>query len=150
MKERLPLVECQWKLAKLWLIVAGVLAALLIVQTMGNKYGDASGQAWEWYVTAIVPILTLILGALRESARKQAEHATVDAKFFRLSLWTSVFYLAAVLAIPLVQPLIDPQALEFLDRSKVGLGIIQGIVAFPLGVYFVSSSDAQASGQGSA
>ena len=147
-RKRLPLDECQWRLAKLWGIAAAALAAILIVQSMLNKYGDSSGQAWKWLAAAVLPILTLIFGSLKEVAKKRSDRTTVDARFYRLSFWASVFYLAALFLVPLLQPIANTSPIAFLERSTVWLGMIQSVVVFPLGAYFVSSSGAPASDEG--
>ncbi len=135
---RLPLVWCQRRLALVWLVGAAVLVLLMIAQSMGNKFGTATSQAWDWVLPTTVPTLSLIVGAFAATARQPLQQATVDAFSYRLSFWLSVFYLLLVAAVPLAQPLTGRSPLELMQLSKLWLGAIQGIVGISLGVYFVS------------
>jgi len=141
--KRLPLVWCQRRLAVLWLASAAVLVLLMIAQSMGNKYGEATDQAWGWLLPSIVPTLSLIVGAFAAAARRPLEKVTVDAFSYRLTFWLSAFYLLLVVAVPLAQPLTGRPPLELMELSKLWLGAIQGIVGIALGVYFVSSGQTE-------
>jgi len=136
---RLPLVWCQRRLALLWLAGAAVLVLLMIAQSMGNKYGAATDQAWGWLLPTIVPTLSLIVGAFAAAARGPLAQATVDAFSYRLTFWLSAFYLLLVIAVPLAQPVTGRSPIELMQLSKLWLGAVQGIVGIALGVYFVSS-----------
>jgi hypothetical protein len=138
--KRLPLVWCQRRLAVLWLGGAAVLVLLMIVQTMGNKYGDAAADAWGWLLPTVVPTLSLIVGAFAAAARQKADVATVDRFSYRLTFWLSAAYLVLVVIVPLAQPLTGRPPLELMQLSKLWLEAVQGIVGIALGVYFVSGS----------
>jgi len=141
--KRLPLVWCQRRLALVWLAGAALLVLLMIAQSIGNKYGGATAQAWDWLLPTVVPTLSLIVGAFAATARQPLQQATVDAFSYRLSLWLSVFYLVLVAAVPLAQPLTGRSPLELMQLSKLWLGAIQGVVGISLGVYFVSGGRAE-------
>ncbi|SRR5216683_3013231 len=138
MTQRLPLVQCQRRLAGLWLAGAAVLLLLMIAQSIGNKYGDATDQAWGWLLPTMIPTLSLIVGAFAAAARRPIDQATVDGFSYRLTFWLSAFYLLLVLAVPLAQPLTGRPPLELMRLSKLWLEAVQGIVGISLGVYFVS------------
>lgn len=135
---RLPLVWCQRRLALLWLAGAAILVLLMIAQSMGNKYGGATDQAWGWLLPTIVPTLSLIVGAFAAAARGPLAQATVDAFSYRLTFWLSAFYLLLVIAVPLAQPLTGRPPIELMQLSKLWLEAVQGVVGISLGVYFVS------------
>lgn len=138
MTARLPLSDCQRRLALLWLIVAVVLFSLLITQSVLGKYGGASEQAWAWFLPTVLPTLSLMVGALVSSARQQSGGEMVDRFAYRVSFGLSVFYLGLVGAVPLVQPLTTRTPLELMALSNLWLGPIQGLVGLSLGLYFLS------------
>ncbi len=143
MTKRLPLVWCQRRLALLWLAGAAVLVLLMIAQSMGNKYGESTDQAWGWLLPTIIPTLSLIVGAFAAAARRPLDQVTVDGFSYRLTFWLSVFYLLLVILVPLAQPLTGRPPLELMQLSKLWLGAVQGIVGIALGVYFVSSGQTE-------
>lgn len=136
---RLPLIRCQRRLAVLWLGGAALLVLLMVAQSVGNKYGGATSEAWNWLLPTIIPTLSLIVGAFAAAARRPQDDASVDAFSYQMSLWLSVFYLVLVAAVPLAQPLTGRPPLELMQMSRLWLGAVQGLVGIALGVYFVSS-----------
>lgn len=142
MNERLPVSECQWRLAIVWFTGAAVAFALVLGQTIGGKYGDQVGKAWSWFLPTVLPTLSLIAGVVAAQARGTAEsEVTVSSLAYRLSLWLSIAYLVLVLAVPLLQPLSGVQnPLDFLAESAVWLSPVQGLVGLVLGAFFVSRS----------
>ena len=137
---RLPLVACQRRLAALWLTGAALLLLLMVVQSMGNKYGNATADAWGWLLPTVVPTLSLIVGAFAAAARQKSETATVDRFSFRLTFALSAVYLVLILIVPLAQPLTGRPPLELMHLSTLWLQAVQGIVGIALGAYFVSGS----------
>ena len=143
MSARLPLIQCQRRLALLWVVSSALLVLMMVVQSVGNKYGGSTDQAWGWLLPAIVPTLSLIVGAFASAARRPLDKATADAFSYRLSFWVSAFYLLLVAVVPLVQPLTGRPPLELMQLSKLWLGAIQGIVGISLGIYFVSGGGSE-------
>lgn len=143
MSTRVPLAHCQRRLALLWLPASAILFALLIAQSLFGKYGDQSGKAWSWFLPTVLPTLSLIVGAVAYSARQEATTDTVEQFAYRLSIGLSVFYLALVAAVPLIQPLTSAQPFEVMESSKLWLAPLQGLLGLALGAFFVSRQSAR-------
>lgn len=135
---RISWTICRRALARVWFIGAGVLFAILLAQTFGDRYGANANAAWEWFLPTVLPTLSLIIGVLTVDALKQhAKLQTVDRFFFRLSLGLSVAYLLTVGVTLLAQPFTSFPALELMAQSNLWLGPFQGLVTASLGVFFV-------------
>jgi hypothetical protein len=139
MSERLLVVECQRRLAILWLAGAGAAFLLVLAQTIGGKYGEESGKAWAWLVPTVVPTVSLIVGVIIAQGRQPETGITVSRMAYNLSWWLSVIYLSLVFLTPLLEPLTDTQnPLDFLAASAAWLGPVQGLVGIALGGFFVA------------
>jgi hypothetical protein len=141
MNDRAPLSLCQRRLAMIWFAGSGLIAILLVAQTIRSKYGDQPEKAWSWFLPTILPTLSLIVGAVAYEASRPQEAATVDRFFFKLSISLSVVYLLLVLATLIFQPLTQMTPLRLMDISNLWLGPIQGLVGIALGALFVSHRD---------
>lgn len=135
---RVPLAQCQRRLAVVWLLAAALLFAILVVQSLAGKYGEQAGRVWSWFLPTVVPTLSLIIGAVAYSARQSGSGDTVERFAYQLSLGLSVFYLVLVAAVPLVQPLLAVDPFQLMDSSKLWLAPVQGLLGLSLGAFFVS------------
>jgi hypothetical protein len=126
------------RLAGVWLAGAGAVFVLMFVQTVGGKYGGQTQRAWGWFMPAVVPSLSVILSAIAYGALKPTATQSVDARAYRVTLVLSSFYLLAVLATLLAQPLSAAPPLEFIEGSNLWLGPMQGLVGVGLGAFFTS------------
>lgn len=130
---------CIHRLALLWFAGAGILFLLLFVQSILGRYGERSGEVWEWYTSVLVPVLTLIAGAFfydRSSASTRSD--SVKPMVFQITFWMSVLYLVVVNAAILLSPLSPMSPLELMEMSELALGVLQGAMMAALGVFFVS------------
>lgn len=138
--KRLPIGACRRQLAVLWFSAALLLLVILVVQSLGGKYGSRTGEAWGWLLPAIMPTLSLMLGVLVLSATTQdATKQSVEPFLFHLAFGVSVAYFVMLALVPLVQPLTSSPPLELMKLSGLWLGPLQGIVTGVLGVFFVRS-----------
>ena len=140
---RVPVVECQRRLAGVWAIGSALALALFLAQTWGGKYGDQTAKAWGWFVPTLLPTFSLIVGVIAGQAR-QVEDSTVTASSlaFRLSFWLSVAYLALVMATPLMEPMVNEgDPLDFFNLSTLWLGPLQTLAGIALGAFFVSRQE---------
>jgi hypothetical protein len=131
---KLPLKECQQKLALLWLIGSAVLFGLVFAQTTLGHFGNDPGPAWSWLLPTVLPTAALIVTAMFKTSG--AETKTVDRFLFRLAFLLSLFYLGTVLLVILAQPMGRGSAVEALTRSNVYLGPFQGLTASAFGAFF--------------
>jgi len=125
------------RLALIWFAGAGTcFVVLLFISFFGRKV-DLEGL-WDWFLPAIVPNLSLIIGVLVYTQRQQAAvEVRVDAFLFRLALWLSLLYLLLLL-LPLVAfPATGKSLPDLLDISRLWLAAVQGLVTGVMGAFFV-------------
>lgn len=146
----LPLDVVRAKLTAIWLIGAGVIFVLLVMQSLLGRYEDRTQEAWGWLLPTIMPTLGMIVTVVGYTALDPVlSQALVRKTFFRVATWLSMLYLAMILLTIAVQPFAAPdakQALDLMRTSNLWLGPFQGLVASALGVLFVSKKEAPASG----
>lgn len=131
---KLPLKDCQQKLAVLWLVGGAALFGLVFLQTTFGHYGKDSGSAWTWLLPTLLPTASLIVTALFKTSG--AETKTVDRFLFRLAFLLSAFYLGVVILVLLAQPLSTTGPIDALTHSNSYLGPLQGLVASAFGAFF--------------
>lgn len=141
MTERVPVGNCQWKLAYVWFAGAAMTFLLLLLQTITGKYGEQGSKVWSWFLPTVLPTLTLMVGSLVYAATSELSAATVDNRMFTLSLYLSGFYLLLVLAVPLTTPFTRATPVEWILQSNLWLAPVQGLVTGLLGAFFVSKKD---------
>ena len=130
------------RLAFLWLIGAGLIALVMIGQSIFGAYEGKSTDAWSWFLPNVMPTLGLILSVLGADAiltgpRKTATIATVDRFFYRVATSLSLVYLATFAGVILVWPLTafdDP--LELMTLSNLWMGPLQALVVSSLSALF--------------
>lgn len=140
---RLPVAECQRRLALVWVVGSAVALALFLAQTLGGKYGDETTKAWGWFIPTLLPTLSLIAGVIAGQARQPEDpDVTVSSLAYRLSLWFSSAYIALVVATPLMEPVAgEGSPLEFFNLSALWLGPVQTLTGIALGAFFVSRQE---------
>jgi cytochrome b561 len=144
-----PLDRAQRTLAMIWFPLSALIIILFIVMTFGGALRDAkhpnmTQEAFAWVLPALLPTLSLIVGALGASAvgPQPATPPNVNRMYYRLAIALSVFYLLLVLATPLAGPLTDMTPSDLLKTSNLWLAPIQGLTASTLGALFVSKKPA--------
>jgi hypothetical protein len=138
MTDRIPVSRGQRQLLLIWTIGTGLVAALLLVQTLAKKYDENSARAWTWFVPCVAPPLSLLWGAYVYTLRKDQTSDTVDWFAFQISKWVSIAYLALLLGLLLVQPEIRWTPVQLFDVSHLFLGPAQAVVTWFLGAFCVS------------
>ena len=126
-------------LAIVWFVGAGMVFALILVQTLFGKYAGEEEKAWGWFLPTVVPTLSLMIGVFVTDAREgvTADRRKTDAFVFRLALGLSLAYFLTVIVTVLVQPFTGMTALKLFDLSNLWLGPFQGLVAAALGAFFI-------------
>jgi hypothetical protein len=130
------------RLAWVWLIGAGLILILLVVQSLLHAYGELTQEAWGWFLPTMMPTLGMIITVLTYTALDpHTSGSVVRRAFFQIALSLSVAYLVLVLLTIVMQPFAAKSAAERVDlmrTSNLWLGPVQGIVASALGILFVS------------
>lgn len=134
---RMPLAQCKKRLAMLWLGCSGTLVALLMAQSLANKWRGSVQGVWDWLLPNVLPTTMLIVGALVIDLRTtEGKEETVDPFLYRLALSLSLFHLAAVAVSLLAAALRDDAGL--LQTSRLWLAATQSLASAALGAFFVS------------
>jgi cytochrome bd-type quinol oxidase subunit 2 len=141
LSERISVAHGQWRLAFVWMTGVGISFAVLLAQTMGQKYGDQYQKAWSWFLPTVIPILTLIIGSLVYQAKTNGDAATVDKRMYLVSMVFSAFYLVLVLGVLVSTAFPGVPPLEKMSQSQLWLTPIQALTSSALGAFFVSKRD---------
>lgn len=125
------------KLAILWFVGAGLtFIALLILTTFGNNGQFA--VLWDWFLPAVTPNLSLIVGVMFNDIRHQAAKGeSVESFMYRLALWLSLVYLLLLFITPLLSPFTDVPLDTYLQNSKLPLSLVQALATTALGAFYV-------------
>lgn len=125
------------RLAVVWFSGAGVCFVVLLFISFFASLANPA-RLWEWFLPAIVPNLSLIIGVLVYTQRQPAAvERRADEFLYRLALWLSLLYVLLLL-LPLVFfPATGKSLPELLDISSLWLAAIQGLVTGVMGAFFV-------------
>ena len=143
MSTMIPTRQCRKRLAIAWFVLGGFLILLMILMSLLGKFGGRTSEAWGWFLPALMPTLSLIVGVLvidlRSESSKCPKH--VDRFLYLLALWLSLGYLLAIALTFLAQPLVNTPILDLMQLTDLWLGPLQGIVAAALGVFFLRGEE---------
>src|SRR6266542_1340478 len=124
----------QKNLSILWFINAAILALIFIVFTILDRFDMQTAKGWERYSQNVIPISTLMLGTFYINYNKQQENKKVNIFYYRLSYSISIFYLSVLYLTILLAPLAfayqSISIIDLLDKSKIYLILIQGLLTY--------------------
>ena len=125
------------RLAVVWFVGGGVSFLVLLFISFFAGTLDLIGL-WDWFLPAIVPNLSLIVGVLVFTHRQPgAVDLPVDSFLYRLAFGLSLLYVLLLL-LPLVFfPLTGKPLPVLLDTSRLWLAAVQGLATGVLGAFFV-------------
>lgn len=125
------------RLALVWFAGAGAcFVVLLFISFFANLSNLA--RLWEWFLPAVVPNLSLIIGVLVYAQRQPTPGETrVDEFLYRLALWLSLIYVLLLLLPLLFFPATGKSLPELMDISSLWLAAVQGLVTGVMGAFFV-------------
>jgi hypothetical protein len=130
----------QKRLSIVWIVLTFLIAALLFVMSLNNKFEGNDKEAWKWFSQFCVPGITLMLTtfvAISQKANDQAPN--IDLFFYKLTMAISLFYLLSLLVTLLYVPFTS-SAIALFARSNVFLTIFQGISMSALALFFVKGN----------
>jgi hypothetical protein len=110
----------------------------MVSRTLSGAWGSGADAAWQWFVPAIGPNLSLIVSVLAASALNSdgAPNLQVRGAFFWLTLGLSTAYLSGVLVVVLVAAHL--QSLEPMKTAALYMGFVQSLVSVAIGALFAS------------
>lgn len=125
------------RLALVWFAGGGVCFAVLLLISFFATEVDLAGL-WDWFLPAIVPNLSLIIGVLVFTHRQPTlSDAHIDSFLYRLAFWLSLIYVLLLL-LPLVFfPLTGKTLPDLLDISRLWMAAVQGLATGVMGAFFV-------------
>jgi magnesium-transporting ATPase (P-type) len=133
----------QKRLLILWCFGGLFLFIILIIQTVGDIYGLKVDEAWSWFLPTVIPTLTLMITVaiieFSQSTTATAEQKQSDRFLFQLAFWLSLLYLVLV-TFTLLRPRSIYTPIEWMKKSNLWLGPLQGLVTASLGAFFIKTS----------
>lgn len=131
---------CKRVLATTWFSGAGVVFAIVLVQSLLGRYDDQVNQVWGWLLPTVMPNLSLIVGVLVFDATQRPRGKNkIDRFLFRLTAGVSTTYLIAVLLVIALQPFASAPPIQLMNQANIWLGPFQGLVAAAMGAFFVKA-----------
>lgn len=125
------------RLTLVWFGGAGVCFTVLLLISFFAGIGDIVGL-WDWFLPAIVPNLSLIIGVLVYAHRQQTPtDKPIDPFLYQLALWLSLLYVLLLLLPLLFFPLTGKTLPDLLDISRLWLAAVQGLATGVMGAFFV-------------
>jgi cobalamin synthase len=129
------------RLALLWFAGAGVCFTVLLFISFFSSVVELDGL-WGWFLPAVVPNLSLIIGVLVYTQRQQTQpEMHVDAFLYRLTLGLSLLYVLLLLLPLLFFPLTGKSLPKLLDISRLWLAAVQALTTGAMGAFFVRQDD---------
>ncbi|MDB5008520.1 MAG: hypothetical protein JWP45_2913 [Mucilaginibacter sp.] len=133
--------KAQQGLTIVWFINGGIIITILVLLSLSGRFGAQSNIAWTWVSENIIPTFTLIIGTFTASLTQRNNQDLIDKFFYRLALFSSLFYFLILYIILIFGPAAaannGQSFADVLSNSKVFLNVIQGSVSFVLGLFFI-------------
>lgn len=124
------------RLAVVWFAGAFVCFVVLLYISFFSQDADPTGL-WDWFLPAIVPNLSLIVGVLVYAQRQAQTDTPIDPFLYHLARWLSLLYIALLLLPLLFFPLTGKPLPELLNLSRLWLAAVQGLATGVMGAFFV-------------
>lgn len=136
--------RAKWRLATLWFVLGALILVIVFVQTLFDKFGSRSDEVWNWLLPTVMPSLTLITGVIVADAHAGATARRVGRRYYYFALGISGFYLALVLSILVLEPVVyastGSNMFDLIDRTGILLGPLQGLATTALGIFFLKKT----------
>ena len=130
----------QKRICTIWFIASFIIIILFVIFSITDRFGEQGGDAWQWILQQILPILTLIAGVFVNTSRRRIAERKVKKFYFKLAVWTSVGYFVllaiTILGMPFAYIYAELGGYDFLKQSSVYLIPVLAIVTTILGIFF--------------
>lgn len=124
------------RIAILWFVLSAFLFSILFLQTMLGKFENKNQEAWEWFVSNVIPTLSLMISVFLVDINKKNTQS-IQKFYYYLTFITSIFFLSILLFIILSQPFMNKPIIELMNESKLYLSPFQVLVSASLGLFFM-------------
>ena len=124
--------------AIIWFAGGGLCFALMILQSISNRFAGMAQEMWAWFTPTVVPTMGLIIGVLASTASEDDSGRTVKKFFYHAALGLSAAYLIVLLLTMLLEPLAGTHNMAYFKFSNFWLSPMQGLVVASLGALFNS------------
>jgi hypothetical protein len=130
----------QKKISMLWFVASGFVLLIFTLMLFSRNNVDRT-SAWQWLISYLSPVLTLMASAFVYTVQHQRkfESKLIDVFFYRLIMFSSVFYLLLILALIVSFPLVERNDVLFhdhLNRNSFPLPFVQGLILVLAGIFF--------------
>lgn len=137
----ISLAKGKYIIGSLWFFGFLTLFVIMTAQTVGGEiYGDRNKEAWEWLTPHLLPTIGLILGVIIADWQNaqpikglKVSYALIIVTFI-LSLTHLLILLIVVFIAGNKQTVND--TFNSLTSANLPLGVLQGLVALTLGIFF--------------
>jgi hypothetical protein len=116
------------RISVIWMLAVLPSIIIITVQSILGKYGDDSEVAWGWCMAQIAPTGALLSTSVFGKPSQRWKSAIASVFHYRVAVTASLAQGFAMLAVLLVEPLIDLEIIELFGRSSVPLSLLQGLV----------------------
>lgn len=125
-------------LTSVWGFGFSLIALLIIVQSTAGKYENKMSEAWGWFISLVLPNLSLMLTILfAQPKNEQSAKITVPVFYYRIAVAFSLGYLSIILIVILGAPLTTKSTIELMNDSKIFLATFQTLLSIILGLFFI-------------
>lgn len=132
----IAMLQARKRLALVWFAGAGASFFVLLLISLFAQVDTT--KLWDWYLPAITPNLSLIVGVLVHDLRKKGDaEENVDSFLYGLAFWLSALYVALLCLPLLVFPFTGISLPEQLDTSRLWLSPLQALATAALGAFYV-------------
>lgn len=136
---RINFLKAKKRIATLWFVYSLILFLIIFLQSLAGKFENKNQEAWGWFLSTILPNLTLMLSVFIIDARTATvDKSEIDNFYFRLTMGLSSLYLTSILLLILLQPLTTKSIIQLMNESSIFLGPFQGLVSGSIGLFFVN------------
>ncbi|HEV7332695.1 MAG TPA: hypothetical protein VGN63_16770 [Flavisolibacter sp.] len=146
--KRISFQASRKKLIILWFSFSAAVFLIFLIQTMTGRYATNNGEAWEWLFSFLTPSLTLMIGVVIADVMQSSPDVEIDAFFYKLAFFVSLFFLLLLFLAPILVPLLhrsqnknlsineQKSIIEAFKSYNNFLLPLQGITMVALGLFF--------------
>lgn len=111
-----------------WCFIAGILALLLLGQTIGGAYGEDADLAWTWLSGVVLAPMTIVFAAaFSEPSRNWKSKPASRFRVVTALVSSAILALLALGAI-LAEPFVEPGSFDLFRKLAFPIALVQAVV----------------------